>query len=173
VLAIFCIGGITFLVDEVATVFGCCVGLPNSITAITFVALGTSLPDTLASRTAALHDDYADDSVGNITGSNSVNVFLGIGLPWLIGSIYWTATTGAGMPVPACNLGFSVVVFLGVALLTVAHLIWRRSSLGYELGGKHKYASGLALVSLWLLYVLLCSLQAKGVISATISAGGC
>jgi len=61
----------------------------DEITAITFVALGTSLPDAFASKTAAVNDDNADASVGNVTGSNAVNVFLGLGLPWLIASIYW------------------------------------------------------------------------------------
>ena len=27
--------------------------------------------------------------MGNVTGSNSVNVFLGLGMPWTIGAIYW------------------------------------------------------------------------------------
>lgn len=62
--------------------------------AISFVALGTSLPDTFASRTAALKEKYADMAVGNITGSNSVNVFLGLGLPWLIASIYHAVKGG-------------------------------------------------------------------------------
>merc|ERR1719408_712677 len=57
--------------------------------AITFVALGTSLPDTFASKAAAVSDPYADASIGNITGSNSVNVFLGLGVPWLVAAIYW------------------------------------------------------------------------------------
>ena len=39
-------------------------------------------------------DDTADNSIGNVTGSNSVNVFLGLGLPWLIAAIYWTAKVG-------------------------------------------------------------------------------
>ena len=56
--------------------------------AITFVALGTSLPDLFASRAAAMNEKYADNAIGNVTGSNSVNVFLGLGLPWLIASIY-------------------------------------------------------------------------------------
>ena len=57
------------------------------ITAITFVALGTSVPDLFASKTAAIAEETADDSVGNVTGSNSVNVFLGLGLPWLMACI--------------------------------------------------------------------------------------
>lgn len=54
-----------------------------------FVALGTSLPDTFASRIAAKSERTADNAIGNVTGSNSVNVFLGLGLPWVIASIYW------------------------------------------------------------------------------------
>ena len=42
-----------------------------------------------ASLTAAQAEPFADASVGNVTGSNSVNVFLGLGLPWFIASLYW------------------------------------------------------------------------------------
>jgi solute carrier family 8 (sodium/calcium exchanger) len=38
---------------------------------------------------AAIHDDTADAAIGNITGSNSTNVFLGLGLPWIIASGYY------------------------------------------------------------------------------------
>ena len=50
---------------------------------------GTSLPDTFASKAAAVSDDTADAAVGNVTGSNAVNVFLGLGLPFVIASAYW------------------------------------------------------------------------------------
>lgn len=167
--AIALIGLVTFLIDDVASQFGCCCGIPNSISAISFVALGTSLPDTLASRTAALQDDYADDSVGNITGSNSVNVFLGIGLPWLIGAVYWTGQGLPGMPVSPCSLGFSVVIFVVVAVLCIAMLCARRALYGYELGGKMKVPCALALVGLWFVYLVLSSLQAVGRISVTLT----
>lgn len=52
---------------------------------------GTSLPDTFASRTAALNEKGADMAVGNVTGSNGVNVFLGLGFPWVMAAIYWTS----------------------------------------------------------------------------------
>lgn len=44
------------------------------------------LTDTFASKVAAIQDKYADASVGNVTGSNAVNVFLGIGVAWTIGN---------------------------------------------------------------------------------------
>lgn len=47
------IGVVTFIVGEVATVLGCVLYIKESVAAITIVALGTSLPDTFASMTAA------------------------------------------------------------------------------------------------------------------------
>jgi len=44
--------------------------------------------DTFASKVAAIQDKYADASVGNVTGSNAVNVFLGIGVAWSLAAIY-------------------------------------------------------------------------------------
>uniref|UniRef100_A0A0K0DPM8 Na_Ca_ex domain-containing protein n=1 Tax=Angiostrongylus cantonensis TaxID=6313 RepID=A0A0K0DPM8_ANGCA len=99
------IGLLTAIVGDLASIFGCMVGLKDAVTAITLVALGTSLPDTFASKIAAQNDDSADNAVGNVTGSNSVNVFLGLGLPWLIAAIYW-ASKGESFNVPAADLGF-------------------------------------------------------------------
>merc|ERR1711965_916068 len=110
------IGVVTFVVGGFANLFGCVLGIKPGVTAITFVALGTSLPDTFASMQAAQAEKYADAAVGNVTGSNSVNVFLGLGLPWLIAVIYEGTTDYKGdvryYYVPAGALGFSVIVFV-------------------------------------------------------------
>lgn len=53
VVALIFIGIVTGIVGEFANLLGCTVGLRQSVTAISFVALGTSLPDTFASKTAA------------------------------------------------------------------------------------------------------------------------
>ena len=141
VMALAMIGFVTAIVGEIATVFGCVIGLRQSVTAITFVALGTSLPDTFASMTAARNADSADDAIGNVTGSNSVNVFLGLGLPWVIATMVWSGsqddprvsipTSREGLIagnyiVPAGELGFSVFVFLVVACVCFVILIIRR-----------------------------------------------
>ena len=89
VCALIMIGGVTACIGDLASLFGCSIGLKPSVTAITFVALGTSLPDTFASKAAAISDDTADAALGNVTGSNAVNVFLGLGMPWLMGALFW------------------------------------------------------------------------------------
>ena len=123
---------------------------------------GTSLPDTFASKSAAVNDKHADASVGNVTGSNSVNVFLGLGLPWTIAAIYHESK-GTEFIVPAGALSFSVSVFCGCACLCLAVLFLRRSPkvAGGELGGspRGKWLTGAFFTSLWLLYVILSSLK--------------
>ena len=120
------IGGVTFVVGEFATVLGCVLGIEESVTAITLVALGTSLPDTFASMNAAKNASNADAAIANITGSNAVNVYLGLGLPWAIASIYWQSNMQKDYEVKAGPLAFSVVVFLITAMICFAVLIARR-----------------------------------------------
>ncbi|CAK0819670.1 unnamed protein product, partial [Prorocentrum cordatum] len=76
-ISLMAIGCVTGVISDLASLLGCVVDMPDEVTAITLVALGTSLPDLFASKTAALNEPYADASVGNVTGSNCVNVFLG------------------------------------------------------------------------------------------------
>ena len=67
--------------------------------------------DTFASKIAAINDDTADAAVGNVTGSNAVNVFLGIGLPWSAAALYWVAQGYDGLKVKAGTLTFAVILF--------------------------------------------------------------
>lgn len=53
ITALIFIGAVTAIVGEIATLMGCVFGLKLGLTAITFVAIGTSLPDTFASKKAA------------------------------------------------------------------------------------------------------------------------
>ena len=120
---------VTAVVGTFAELLGCQLGIDDSITAITLVALGTSLPDTFASMSAARSSEYADAAIGNITGSNSVNVFLGLGFPWVIAAIYFDSNQerlGRPYYVPAGEVAYSVYVFLICALLCFAILIARR-----------------------------------------------
>lgn len=161
------IGAVTYVVGEVATVLGCVLYIKESVASITLVALGTSLPDTFASMTAAKQSDNADAAVGNITGSNAVNVFLGCGLPWAICSIYWVNNINEnGYKVIAGPLAFSVIVFLIVAIVCFIVLIFRRIWVGGELGGTPtgRYASGVFLFFLWFIYILMSTLQAYDII---------
>ncbi|XP_058678847.1 sodium/calcium exchanger 2 [Ammospiza caudacuta] len=153
---------LTALIGDLAAHFGCTLGLKDSVNAVVFVALGTSIPDTFASRVAALQDPCADASIGNVTGSNAVNVFLGLGLAWSVAAVYWAAQ-GRPFRVPPGTLAFPVTLFTIFAFLAIGVLLWRRRApIGGELGGPRApkiLTAGLFLL-LWLLYVLFASLEA-------------
>jgi solute carrier family 8 (sodium/calcium exchanger) len=118
-----------------------------------------------------LSRQYADNSIGNVTGSNSVNVFLGLGLPWFIGSLYWSSgvddatlalwkaayncgdTTeiteknpDGAFVVPAGNLGTSVTVFTICAIFAIGTFVLRRKVVGAELGGNRAIALATSVV---------------------------
>ncbi|XP_038156484.1 sodium/calcium exchanger 1-like isoform X1 [Cyprinodon tularosa] len=162
VVSICMIGLLTAVIGDLASHFGCNVGLKDSVTAVVFVALGTSVPDTFASKVAATQDQYADASIGNVTGSNAVNVFLGIGVAWSIAAIYHNSK-GREFKVDPGTLAFSVTLFTIFAFITVATLMYRRRpEIGGELGGPRtaKVLTTMLFISLWLLYILFSSLEA-------------
>lgn len=166
---------VTAMIADLAELFGCCCGLQPEATAITLVALGTSLPDTFASVTSAKQDEHADASIVNVTGSNSVNVFLGIGLPWTAAAFYWMNPGSAldewkirypdmaadypngAFVVEAGTLGFSVLIFNCMAVIALTVIRLRRIIVGGELGGQReiKVGSSVTLVFCWVLYVSL------------------
>eukprot|EP00927_Polykrikos_kofoidii_P061687 TRINITY_DN5651_c0_g1_i2.p1 TRINITY_DN5651_c0_g1~~TRINITY_DN5651_c0_g1_i2.p1 ORF type:complete len:810 (-),score=144.37 TRINITY_DN5651_c0_g1_i2:127-2508(-) len=173
VVALMHIGFLTSIIGDLAELFGCSANIDDAITAITFVALGTSLPDTFASKTAATQDEYADASIVNVTGSNSVNVFLGIGLPWCIAGVKWQITgptdtwmerhgelidayPNAGFIVnKADDLAFSVLCFTISACICLLVIHLRRVACGGELGGPSdiKASSSFLLFLLWVSYI--------------------
>ncbi|XP_053239475.1 sodium/calcium exchanger 1 isoform X3 [Podarcis raffonei] len=162
VVSILMIGLLTAFIGDLASHFGCTIGLKDSVTAVVFVALGTSVPDTFASKVAATQDQYADASIGNVTGSNAVNVFLGIGVAWSIAAIYHAAN-GRAFEVQPGTLAFSVTLFTIFAFISVGVLLYRRRpEIGGELGGPRtaKILTSSLFVLLWLLYILFSSLEA-------------
>lgn len=174
-MALLFIGFLTAFIGDLAELFGCILGATPLLTAISFVALGTSMPDLFASKTAATQDATADASIVNVTGSNSVNVFLGLGLPWTVASFYWQfaevdpdwvrrypdiASQYQGsmrFVVRNGDLVFSVIIFSMCALVALTILGVRRRKVGAELGGPMslKCCSSSSMVVLWVGYISL------------------
>eukprot|EP00404_Azadinium_spinosum_P041659 CAMPEP_0180832096 /NCGR_PEP_ID=MMETSP1038_2-20121128/76664_1 /TAXON_ID=632150 /ORGANISM="Azadinium spinosum, Strain 3D9" /LENGTH=374 /DNA_ID=CAMNT_0022875287 /DNA_START=145 /DNA_END=1266 /DNA_ORIENTATION=+ len=135
---------LTAVLSDLSELFGCVLGVPDSVTAISFVALGTSMPDLFASLSAAREDETADASIVNVTGSNSVNVFLGLGLPWTMGAVYWKFKGRT----PKWETDYADIA--------------DRKVIGAELGGalKPKVATSCTFAGLWFMYIALVSWHA-------------
>lgn len=78
--------GANLLVDN-GTIIATEMGVPESVIALTFVALGTSLPE-LATAITALVKGHSALSLGNIVGANLFNLVLVSGLATTINPFY-------------------------------------------------------------------------------------
>jgi solute carrier family 8 (sodium/calcium exchanger) len=137
------------------------------------VSIGTSLPDYYASKAIATDKTitYADAAIGSIFGANAANIFIGLGLPWTIASIYYEGYKGVTFFVgyeKTADLTFCVVMFFIASFITFMVLLIRRSYYGGELGGKIrcKLCSGLCLILTWGLFAFLTIMSCYEVIAA-------
>ena len=67
-------------------------GIPQLVIGLTIVAMGTSAPEAAVSITAALKGN-ADITVGNVVGSNILNIFIILGIASVITAIAVAKTT--------------------------------------------------------------------------------
>lgn len=86
-------------------------GISSLIVGLTVVAIGTSLPELAASLMCALRQE-ADMSVGNVLGSNLLNVLFVVGLVALVRPLE--------VDVESIDVHFPVMLVFSVALLPIA-----------------------------------------------------
>lgn len=99
--------------------------------------------------------------------SNSVNIYVGIGIPWLIDTAYNLIAYKEPLRVEnAAGLSFSLLVFFSTSVGCIGVLVLRRLTLGAELGGPRFWAwlTSIYLMLLWLIFVILSSLRVSGII---------
>lgn len=149
------------MITQFAELFGCVIGLKTPITAIIFVAVGTSLPELFASYKAARYGKNADVAIGNILGSNSVNVYLGLGISWIIGIIHYESRDET-YRYPSKTIPFSVMLYLILSGTGLIFLFLRRLITGGELGGSGfwRWTSFSFFMLLWCIYILFSTLKA-------------
>lgn len=97
--------GARLLVDGAVSV-AIALGVSELIIGLTVVAIGTSLPE-LASMIVAVRQGESDVAVGNVVGSNVVNIGLVLGLPTIL---------APGVPVPASAIALDMPLMIGAAV---------------------------------------------------------
>jgi len=113
--------GARLLVDN-GTAIAEALGVPDTVIALTFVALGTSLPELVTAITSLLKGHGAL-SLGNVIGANLFNLVLVSGTAIVISPFPVPAeSTIAGMP---ASLVMDIPVMLGVMLLLTVPTLMR------------------------------------------------
>ncbi|XP_009799467.1 magnesium/proton exchanger-like isoform X2 [Nicotiana tabacum] len=161
------ISGIAYVVTKLTDLISCVTGINPYVIAFTALAGGTSWPDLVASKIAAERQLTADSAIANITCSNSVNIYIGIGVPWLIDTLYNYIAYKEPLRIDnAEGLSFSLLVFFSTSVACIGVLVFRRLTLGAELGGPKVWAwvTCIFFMFLWLIFVVLSSLRVSGII---------
>ena len=135
--------GADLLVDN-GTLIAQALGVPESVIALTFVALGTSLPE-LATAITSLAKGHGALSLGNVIGANLFNLVLVSGV----------SVTLAPFPVPqaAVIAGHNASLVLDLPVMFLAMLLLTMPALAR---GKLSRGQGLVLLAI---YGAFCSMQ--------------
>ncbi|XP_068660454.1 magnesium/proton exchanger [Aristolochia californica] len=161
------ISGIAYIVTKLTDLISCVTGINPYVIAFTALASGTSWPDLVASKIAAERQETADSAIANITCSNSVNIYVGIGIPWLINTTYNFFKYREPLYIQnASGLSFSLLVFFSTSIGCILVLVFRRLTLGAELGGPRLWAwvTAIFFIFLWLVFVVLSSLRVSQIL---------
>jgi K+-dependent Na+/Ca+ exchanger-like protein len=111
---------LSFFMVEFMLKIGCLWGIPDVVMGLTFLAMGTSIPDALGSISVA-QDGEGDMAVSNAVGSNVFDICIGLGLPWFIDLLIKTASGETCNYVYICNAGAdvlpSIIILLSVIVV--------------------------------------------------------
>jgi Ca2+/Na+ antiporter len=137
IMAIVWVGIFSGMMVDWATSIGCVAGIPDAVMGLTFLAMGTSVPDLLTSVVVA-KQGHGDMAVSSSIGSNIFDVLIGLPLPWLAYALVNDITPGY-VSVEAPTLFFSLVtlLFMVAAVISIIHFSgWKMTkTLGYSMFG--------------------------------------
>lgn len=82
-------------------------GIPQLVIGLTIVAMGTSAPEAAVSITAAVKESTADITIGNVLGSNILNILIILGLSAVITAV----------PVQMSTLKYEMPFMIAISVL--------------------------------------------------------
>lgn len=135
IMCICWIGGVSYLVAWIITIIGDTINIPDSITGLTFLAAGTSLPEAVSS-VVVTNQGYGSMGLSNSIGSNTFDILLCLGLPWFIKSLFypttpnnhWITINSNGLSYSAISLLTTLIILYGCLAVNKFNLDWRVGS---------------------------------------------
>ena len=139
-ISILFISLLSWVLVEAGVVLALELGVPESMIGLTVLAVGTSVPDLMASVIVA-RQGKGDMAVSNAVGSNIFDILVGLGLVWVI----MIGVNGKPIPISTSELSTSITLLLStVGALLIGFLLTR-----WRIGP----SMGAMLVGLYFLYV--------------------
>ena len=133
--------GADLLVDN-GTLIAQAIGVPASVIALTFVALGTSLPELVTAITSLIKG-HSDLSLGNVIGANLFNLVLVSGLSVTLAPFH--------IPVEKTIAGINASLVVDIPVMLAVMLIMCLPAL---IKGRIYRSQGICLLCIYLAYVI-------------------
>ncbi|XP_054162877.1 sodium/potassium/calcium exchanger 5-like isoform X2 [Oppia nitens] len=95
-MSIVWIAALTYVVVWMTTVVGYTIGIPDTVSGITILAAGTSIPELISSYLIVKKAGLANMAICNSIGSNIFDILFCLGVPWLLKSLIMIITSGSG-----------------------------------------------------------------------------
>jgi K+-dependent Na+/Ca+ exchanger-like protein len=140
-ISIAFIGALCWVLVESAIVISHTLDIPEVVIALTVLAVGTSVPDMMSSVIVA-KQGRGGMAVSNGIGSNIFDIFIGLGLPWMIKSYLVDSELVTNIE----GLSISIGLLFGSVLLLLGALIYQKWRLSHRLG--------FVLIMLYIAYVV-------------------
>ncbi|XP_067019283.1 sodium/potassium/calcium exchanger 4-like [Acropora muricata] len=116
IVCIAWIAALSYTLVWMVTIIGYTFKISDAVMGLTLVAFGSSVPDCSSSLFIARKGD-GDMAVSNTVGSNTFDVLLCLGVPWLIKSAAWHA------PIEISSRGLFVSCFFIVGSVAIAFFV--------------------------------------------------
>ncbi|XP_063223357.1 sodium/potassium/calcium exchanger 4 isoform X1 [Bacillus rossius redtenbacheri] len=134
IMCIIWIASLSYVVAWMITIIGDTLKIPDSVMGITFLAAGTSVPEAVSSVIVA-KQGHGSMGISNSIGSNTFDILLCLGLPWLIKASFLPTTEGQHfVGINSRGLEYSAISLLSTLMLLYATFSCNRFSLDRKVG---------------------------------------
>ncbi|XP_055388898.1 sodium/potassium/calcium exchanger 4-like isoform X2 [Condylostylus longicornis] len=117
IMCIVWIGSLSYVVAWMITIIGDTLKIPDSVMGITFLAAGTSVPEAVSSVIVAKRG-HGSMGICNSIGSNTFDILLCLGVPWLIKAAFSPIEAGQHfVAINSAGLEYSAITLLSTLFL--------------------------------------------------------
>lgn len=128
------IGAISYVVAWMITIIGYTIGVPDTVMGLSFLAVGTSIPEVFSSLIVS-KQGKGSMAVSNSIGSNTFDILVCLGLPWMIKALMTGFSDGNWkVVVNSQGLAYTVISLLLSLILLYVILLAGRFVLSRTLG---------------------------------------
>ncbi|EEB15956.1 sodium/potassium/calcium exchanger 5 precursor, putative [Pediculus humanus corporis] len=134
IMCIVWIAGTSYVVSWMITVVGDTLSIPDSVMGLTFLAAGMSIPEATSS-VIVTNQGHGGMGISSSIGSNTFDILLCLGLPWLIKSTFFPAQSGNHLiKINSRGLGYTAISLLTTLTFLYASFFFNRFILDRKIG---------------------------------------